>query len=411
MVSMNRMMSLSPRNPEQPGIDDAEPQPSQLLQRLREHPADAVSRIASEIGPRAATSVGEAQAAAYLDGRLRRAGLRVAIDAFRAPIMPGGDGVLLALIGLVSATLYGWLPLPSLLLSIWSLAIALVMFSRSGAPLLTWRRTSQNVIATRAAPQPIRQRIVLLAPLDSPPTQGWLTQLLENDLRPLVGRAVACGALTLFALIGIMDGGSIWWYAQVLPAAYMSLLAALNLQALRAPATVGAVNHAGALATLLASAEELNGIQHTELWVVGLGASNSTAGLSDLLRRYPFDHATTLFVNIEGIGAGALSYVTREGLLREHAADQLLLQQIAAVDADDPFINAEPRIYTGRRTMAHPLHAGGRRALTITCLGPDGRTPYRNSLADTADVVDAQTLERTVRLITGLVRKIDGLGG
>src|SRR5690242_8591945 len=114
--------------------------PGQHLRRLREDPLDAVGHIAGEIGPRRPTSLGEAQAAAYLDGRLRRAGLRVSADAFRAPRSAGFDGPLLALPALVSVLLYYRLPLPSLFLALWGLAIAAVALWRPSAALLVRRR-------------------------------------------------------------------------------------------------------------------------------------------------------------------------------------------------------------------------------------------------------------------------------
>src|SRR6266536_3319559 len=89
-------MPYRPAN--QSGPPASGPQPGSLLRRLREAPQDAVNRIAGEIGARRATSLGEAQAAAYLDGRLRRAGLRVSADAFRAPAGVGWDGLALALL-------------------------------------------------------------------------------------------------------------------------------------------------------------------------------------------------------------------------------------------------------------------------------------------------------------------------
>src|SRR5689334_17960087 len=84
-----------------PGGVEVDIRPGQHLRRLREHPLDAVNRITGEIGPRRATSLAEAQAAAYLDGRLRRAGLRVSIDPFRAPGGAGADGALLALLAMI----------------------------------------------------------------------------------------------------------------------------------------------------------------------------------------------------------------------------------------------------------------------------------------------------------------------
>jgi hypothetical protein len=384
----------------------------QSLRRLRADPLDAVGRIASEVGPRAPTSLGEAQAAAYLDGRLRLAGLRVSADPFRAPRSAAADGPLLALPALVSVLLYYRLPLPSLFLALWGLVVAVVLLRRPGMALLARRRPSQNVIATRAVSGKPRRRVVLLAPLDSPPVMGWLARLLADDARPRIGRVAAYALLALFAILawfGPLEVRRAWWYAQFVPTAYLCMLGGLELLLLRAPVSPGAISHAGALVVLLSSAEELVSLERTELWAVALGASASGAGLADFLRRYPFDREMTLFVGVEGIGAGNLCYVTREGLLREQPADPLLLQFAAAADSADPLINAEPRPYRRELTAAARLRRTGRHALTITCLGADGETPYRGSQEDTPAAIDPQTLDRAMRLVVGLVRQIDAV--
>jgi hypothetical protein len=384
----------------------------QSLRRLREDPLDAVSRIAGEIGPRRPTSLGEARAAAYLDGRLRRAGLRVSADPFHAPRSAGADGPLLALPALVSMALYYRLPVPSLALVLWGLAIAAALLWRPDAVVLARKRPSQNVIATRASSSAPRRRVVLLAPLDSPPAMSRPVRLLADDTRPQIGRVAAYGLLTVLALLALPSNLSFelrraLWLAQLLPTVYLLLLAVLDLWLLRAPTTPGAISHAGALAVLLASAEELSALERTELWAVAIGATSSGAGLADFLRRYPFDHEMTLFVEIAGIGAGNLSYVTREGVLRERPADARLLQLAAAADAADPLIDAEPRAYRRDRPLAARLLRAGRRALTIACLGPDGETPHRGSLDDTPAAIDGPTLDRAMRLVAGLVRQID----
>jgi hypothetical protein len=371
-----------------------------------------MSRIAGEIGPRRPTSLGEARAAAYLDGRLRRAGLRVSADPFHAPRSAGAEGALLALPALVSVALYYQLPLPSLALALCGLAIAAALLWWPDVVVLARKRPSQNVIATRASSSAPRRRVVLLAPLDSPPAMSRLARLLADDTRPQIGRAAAYALLTLLALLALPSSLSFelrraLWLTQMLPTAYLLVLAGLDLWLLRAPTTSGAISHAGALAVLLTSAEELNALERTELWAVALGATSSGAGLADFLRRYPFDREMTLFVEIAGIGAGNLSYVTREGVLRERPADTRLLQLAAAADAADPLIDAEPRAYRRDRTIAARLLRAGRRALTIVCLGPDGETPYRGSMDDTPAVIDGPMLDRAMRLVAGLVRQID----
>jgi len=139
---------------------------------------------------------------------------------------------------------------------------------------------------------------------------------------------------------------------------------------------------------------------------VALGATSSGAGLSDLLRRYPFDREKTLFVGIESIGGGRLSYVTREGLLPQRPADAQLLRLVAGADAADPLIDAEPRPYISEPTLARALPRD-RRALTIVGLDAEGHPIRRGSMLDTPDQIDPQLLDRAIRLIVGLVKQID----
>jgi hypothetical protein len=254
--------------------------------------------------------------------------------------------------------------------------------------------------------------VVLLAPLDSPPAMEKLVRLLADDVRAPVGRIAAFGLLVLFAILAMSTSEPLeirraWWYAQFVPTGYLLLLALLEVRMFRLPATPGAVSHGGALAVLLASAEELSALQRTELWAVALGATSSGAGLEDFLRRYPFDREMTLFIGIESIGAGALSYVTREGAPRMRPADPWLLQLADAADAADPLIDAEPRPYRRELTISGRLLRAGQRALTIACLGTDGTPPYYGSPGDTPAVIDDQVLDRAMRLVVGLVRQID----
>jgi hypothetical protein len=394
----------------QSSLPASNPQPGSLLRRLHEAPQDAVHRIAGDIGARRATSLGEAQAAAYLDGRLRRAGLRVSADAFRAPTGIAGDAIVLALLAAASVIFYYWAPLPSLALSVWNFAIAVVAFRRPAHPFLARKQPSQNVIATRALEAPPRWRVVLLAALDTPPATHQIARRLSAGMRSLLGRVIACGVIVMLALLaffGPLEVRRLFWYAQFVAVAYLAVLATLEAWQARAPATAGAANHAGALAAMLESADTLNALTQTELWAVALGASNSGAGLADLLRRYPFDPQMTLFIGLESIGAGLLSYVTREGRLPQRSADQLLLRLVAETDAADPLINIEPRPYYSEPTLMYLLHHGHYRTLTIIGLGTDGKPAQRGNPTDTPDQIDAEMVDRAVRLIVGLVKQID----
>ncbi|HEU4322528.1 MAG TPA: hypothetical protein VFS21_05190 [Roseiflexaceae bacterium] len=374
--------------------------------RLREDPLDAVFLVAETIGPRPATSLGEARAAAYLDGRLRRAGMRVTADPFVVAVSEGWDGVAVAVLALAAVGLYFWFPLAAVAVLLPALLLALWRAFRPDAPLLARRRESQNVIGTRAGPQRAPWRVVLLAPLDAPPQLPAALRPLSDPRNLALARAAACLLVALAALVGLWDVQRLWWYVQMLPAAALLALAVQSVWLGRAAGSPGAISHAGALAVLLSTVETLGPTERVELWAVGLGATVPGGGLADLLRRYPFEREQTLFVALESIGAGELAYLTREGLLREAQADPTLLDCAAAADSADPRINVAPRPYRGGTLAGRLLH-GGRRALAIVCLGTDGRPPLYADPADTPQAVDPALLERAVRLVGGIVRQID----
>jgi hypothetical protein len=403
-------MQRSYRPSDQPDHPEPTLQPGSLLRRLRESPQDAIERIAGTIGARRATSLGEAQAAAYLDGRMRRAGLRVSADALDAPSGIVWDGIALAPLALASAILYYWLPLPSLALLLWDLAIATVAFLRPSNPLLARRRPTQNVIATRALETTPRWRVVVLAPLDTPAAIGPRARRLIAGTRPLFGRLIATAAMLVLgfaALVGPVEIRRLFWYGQFVAVIYLCVLAGCELWAARARASAGAANHAGALAALLECADRLAALTNTELWAVALGATTTGAGLADLLRRYPFDRQMTLFIGLESIGSGLLSYVTREGWLPQRPADSLLVRLVAEMDAADPLINVEPRPYYSEPTLLQLLHRGRYRALTVIGLDAEGSPAQRGSLADTPEQISPEIVDRAVRLVVGVVKQID----
>lgn len=378
------------------------------LRRLRDDPLDTVAHLVDAIGPRRASALREAQAAAYLNGRLRRAGMDVSAEAFRTRLAPGWDGLVIAALSLAGVALARWSPVLALGIFVAALGWALLLAWRNGMPLLHHASESQNVVGIRSVGSTApRWRVVLLAPLDSPLVVAPVAQLLADRPRAVLGRVLAATLLVVLEL-AVMFGGAAWWYAQWLPLVYLLLLAGVEVLLLRAPASPGAVHHAGALAVLLASVEELAALEQVEVWAVGIGAASlADGGLTDLLRRYPFEQERALFIGLEGIGSGAVCYLTREGMLREHPADPLLLRLVAAADAADPLVDAEPRPLRSQTLFGHTLQRAGQRALTMTCLGEDDRAPYHASMADILAVIEAPVLERAVRLVIGIIQQLD----
>lgn len=380
-----------------------------LLRRLRTNPSDTVWYLVNEVGARFATSLEEAQAAAYLDGRFRRAGLHVSVDPFTSHTSMGWDGVVLGLFSFVAVAIFYWWPVVSLCIILLGFVLAIWRLFRSSQPLMAQRRVSQNVIGTRVLSQSPVCRVVLIAPLDAPSVIRRPFRLLVQRRRPFWGYVVAYVSVILLMIGFFIDVQPIWWYAQFPFIAYIMFLSVVDGYTLFAPTSPGAVSHAGAMAVLLSSAEILTDIEHVELWFVGLGATNIGTGINDLLSRYPFEPDRTFFISLEGVGHGALAYITREGFMQHCTADHFLLDIAARADSVDPFIDIEPRLFYGGLTLGGALRCLGWRVLTITCLDDKGHVPHYASMSDKPHIVDAAILDRAIRMVVACVRQIDSV--
>ncbi len=361
----------------------------------RSDPRETVRQLAEEIGARPATSIAEAKSAAYMDARMRRAGLQVAIETFETSAGRGYDVVLLSLLAFGGAVLFYWAPLAAVVLLAAS-GVLLVLHDLRVLPPLTARRArSQNVIGTRATRAPYRTRLVLLAPLDTAPA----TPLVMR--RIVLLRAVFAVLALLAALIGNVEVQRSWWYLCLAISGALLLLALIEPWLLARFPAMGAVAHAGALAALVAAVERAGRLERTELWVVALGAHTMGAGLADLLRRYPFD-GRTLFVGVEHVGRGGLCVVTAEGLLVPRPADDLLLRIAAAA-------GAAPRRIIVRRssTLGGSLLRQGRRALTITCRDAQGRLPLSSEPRDTPAQIESDVLDQAADLLVAVIQGVE----
>ena len=172
-----------------------------------------IAQLLGNLGPRPPSSLAEAQAAATIGAYLRQAGMSVSVDPFQIPTFPRGL-IFEALLALCTLLLTFWLPFPSLLLALWLLCFLLSQaLPTLPFPVFGPARHSQNVIGIRpwakAPPSSLSFfRLVVLAPLDSPPqpslsakAHAALTTLLtlpaELKLLPFVELwTVALGATT-----------------------------------------------------------------------------------------------------------------------------------------------------------------------------------------------------------------------
>lgn len=377
---------------------------------LIEEQLAAIQFLTKEIGPRPATSAAEARAAAYVNSRLRQAGLEVDLQTFRAVPTESIPRGFLYLVMAASPFVY----LYSRPIALGMAILALVVFfaEQMAWPILSaWLPggESQNVVGTRPAAQDGRQHLVVMAHMDSGRANLLFhPRLVGHYRRFYLGALVAMALLPILMGLGWLIGDAWLWYAQLAPAGFVTVAFLLLLhQELAMPWVPGANDNASGLAVLLHLAEELEGLQHTTLWLVATGSKEAGLhGARSFLRHYPFPRASTYFINLDTVGRGQLGIMVREGALLARTADPELVQLAGESESSDITVDADPRVYHASNTDAQAALARGFRALSIIAL-EDGRPAFRHWPNDTLENIRPELLERAARLVIGIARRLD----
>jgi hypothetical protein len=336
--------------------------------------------------------------------------MNVSADPFLAPTSLSLTYLLLSLLGVLAALLAGGAPFPSLLLALWLLGVALI--DARVAPLLLplSYRNSQNIVGNQACELPLRWRVVLLSPLDSPGEAGWLSQYARWRQSVGDGRVLAFGLLALLSLLRLVRPSDIWWYGQIVPVVYLLISLFPLRSSNHAYASLGS---AGALAVLLTVAELLPPLRTVEAWVVALGATTTgNSGLHDLLARYPFPQERTLFLALEKVDSEELGYVAHEGAGGQRSTASLLAHLTHQASTEVPSLQIQPARSRTVNPLAIPLHRRGYRVLTLRTSGDPASLHHlvehdENKGNEGNDRGVSGVFEQVARFIVAMVQHLD----
>jgi len=373
-------------------------------------PLETVLVLSKEIGPRPPTSASEAQAAAYVNGKMRQAGLDVNVQPFRAVSSIASYYGLLYLLFALTPVLYFFSRPAALAVSLLALA-GFVLENLSFPVMSSWlpRGKSQNVVGTRPADRESRQHLVIMAHLDSSramaPSHPRLVGLYRFSF---LVTAVAMASLPILAGLGWWIGSPWLWFAQMPPAAGLALCLLLLLhREIFMPNVPGANDNASGVAVLLRAAQELDNLQYTDLWFVATGCEESGLhGARHFLGHYPFPRNDTYILNLDTVGRGRLAIIVKEGMLLRHSSDPFLVELAGQTEASDRSIDADPRTLDMIRTDADAALVRGFRALTLVAF-ENGRLPNWHWMTDTAESIQPEALDQATRLVVGIARRLD----
>jgi len=272
---------------------------------------------------------------------------------------------------------------------------------------------TQNVTA-RFPCAKAERLIVVTANCDSPKAYPWTAPGAARRLRLqhllLVGAMVlvlvSCGAQALHVLGDDLPRFDL--AARGVGVAVLLIGAAtLFSGAGKSVFTPGANNNASGCAVLLELAARLkeSPLKSTEVLLVGTGAKEMwLSGMRHLFRGLKADKESLFFVNLTGVGAGQLRYVSGEGMLHVYGAGPVLT---AAAQHEGPAYAARPIVWRGLPTDAAIPMARGYEAITVMATGPDDFPVAWNSEDDTPGRLDVDVLTRSARFVEAIVRRVD----
>jgi hypothetical protein len=368
---------------------------------LSSSPRDEALAIIShlaEIGPRRAGSPQEATAAAFVNGRLRRAGMGVTTHSLAVTPRRRRLYGTVAAAGLFAALTTIILPLPALALTL--AAIAALFLDAAIGPLaqIGPRNASQSIIATQAinggaglAPRSPRWRVVILASLDSPTLATGLAVLAGPSRLASAARVIALALVEAAALAELLSPHR-GWALLVVPATIA--LACQLVASLRGPRPAPRDGNLGALAAIVLAAQRLRDLEHVEIWVGAVGATSlDPGGIEDLLRIYPFEPERTLIIALEQIACGQLRY----SLDTRHAHQEIVnMADLAAVVSISP----TRRTRSSTAVLIEPLRHRGMHAIAIYSHG-------ESSEATTTREAAALLSEGAALLIAAIVEQLE----
>lgn len=143
----------------------------------------------------------------------------------------------------------------------------------------------------------------------------------------------------------------------------------------------------------------------TEVWFVGLGAEQySHSGINAFLEEHSDEMKGAIIINLEALGAGALSCIEQEGAYKPYKISSRLKRVLRQASERSGVGYHTDRIVS-RETPASVAMAHGVQAMTIAGMA-DGNTALYSADNDIIENVDPQALEDASNFVMAILKSI-----
>lgn len=379
--------------------------------------------LSETIGGRGSCTPEERQAAEYAAAQMRLVGaVEVRLEPYRGAPSTYRPYVL-ALATALAGTVLAWavpgrgmLVVAALLstLGVWGM-LAETDFTASWVRWFLPGADSQNAVGILPPVGEVRKRVVLSAHLDTHRTPIFYSSPTWHTLFGILVAAaffsMVLGAVA-YALGALFVGAGVRWFG--LAAAAIQIFAlSLCLHADQTPFSPGASDDASGVGVILSLAERLGQepLAHTEVWLALTGCEEvASYGMAAFLDAHAADLGQdAVYVILDQVAAGQLSYLTADGLIIKRRTHPRALELARRADAALP--NLEVGEHVGiAYTDAAVATKRGLASLTLDALPPpgSGSVSHWHQMSDTIDKVDPQNLDDAHAFTWQILQEIDG---
>ncbi len=270
------------------------------------------------------------------------------------------------------------------------------------------KRTSWNVIGQLRPENPTDNTVVVSAHIDSSKSALFFHPALVKGFRNTFVSTIA----TMLGIFGLcmaaaVTGSKLFFWVGLPLAAYIAvtILLLVHREAFGRH-TPGAADNASGVAAMLGAAEKLAAERpdDAEIIFVGTGAEETGLyGMVDFVKRNEFDRKNTIFINIDHVGIGNVSFTTREGMIRRYACDAEMIRIAKETPLPNAGKPAREKDFSTMLTDACAALSRGYRGISIMAFSDDGALPNWHWETDVVDEISENNLQDAAALAAKLV--------
>ncbi len=374
---------------------------------------DHIYNLSVKIGGRGTATEGEYKARDYIQESFDRLGIKNTTEPFKTITSFSYPYILIYLVSIIGAAfLLFHRPVVSIILT-GSGAVTFFLENSSFeiASLMLPKGTSYNVIGHIPASGKAVRRVIVTAHYDSSRSSIMFSPRFVKGFRnTFIG--VVISMFLMFILTALYWITHVVWLKVLVGVLTLDPLVTVVLlihREIRGQYTHGANDNASGVAVLLGIAERFSAspLANTDIFLVATGAEEvGMAGMVSFVREHKDLVRDAYIINIDNCGAGKVSYIIEEGMIKQYAADHTMVA-IADKVAKGSSMNVTPRIYTMMSTDALVPLSRGYRAMSIMAFDDEGMLPNWHWETDVFENVRPVPVNLAYEFATKMIASID----